>query len=115
MRVLQSGRSVILYTALGPGADRGVEIDSSLAPAIGSGSGLGDILKRLVLEAGLRRAVIAGGDTSSHALGRLGVDALTVRMPLPQYAGFAALHCTRCFAGDRWSGGRDEGRPDRSR
>ena len=35
----------------------------------------------------LSRAVIAGGDTSSHALGQLGVDALTVRMPLPQTPG----------------------------
>ncbi|TIU45687.1 MAG: four-carbon acid sugar kinase family protein, partial [Mesorhizobium sp.] len=35
----------------------------------------------------LKRAVIAGGDTSSHALGQLAIDALTVRMPLPQSPG----------------------------
>ena len=40
--------------------------------------GLGAILRRLVQEAGLRRAVVAGGDTSSHATAELGVVALTV-------------------------------------
>jgi uncharacterized protein YgbK (DUF1537 family) len=48
---------------------------------------LGRILGQTVAKAGLKRAVIAGGDTSSHALGQLGVDALTVRLPLPQSSG----------------------------
>ena len=87
LAVLKSGRSVILYTALGPAADRGAEIDRSAEGRHRLGRGLGEILKRLVLGAGLKRAVIAGGDTSSHALGRLGVDALTVRMPLTQSPG----------------------------
>jgi uncharacterized protein YgbK (DUF1537 family) len=87
LAVLEQGRSVILYTALGPGADRGSEIDSSSGARHRLGRALGDILKGLVLSAGLKRAVIAGGDTSSHALGRLGVEALTVRMPLPETPG----------------------------
>jgi uncharacterized protein YgbK (DUF1537 family) len=87
MMVLQAGRSVILHTALGPQSNRGAEIDQTPDARHKLGRALGDILKRLVLEAGLRRAVIAGGDTSSHALGRLGVDALTTRMPLPQTPG----------------------------
>jgi len=87
LQVLAAGRSVILYTALGPSADRGGEIDSSPGARHRLGRGLGDILQRLVIDGGLSRAVIAGGDTSSHALGRLGVDALTVRMPLPQTPG----------------------------
>jgi uncharacterized protein YgbK (DUF1537 family) len=84
---LAAGRSVILHTALGPGADRGVEIDRVADARHRIGEGLGAILKRLVLEQGLSRAVIAGGDTSSHALRQLGVDALTVRMPLPESPG----------------------------
>lgn len=84
---LASGRSVILHTALGPGADRGAEIDADPGARHRLGRALGSILNALVAEAGLRRAVIAGGDTSSHALGQLGVDALTVRMPLPQTPG----------------------------
>jgi uncharacterized protein YgbK (DUF1537 family) len=84
---LSAGRSVLLCTALGPGADRGTEIDASEGARKRIGQRLGDILRRLVVEQELRRAVIAGGDTSSHALGRLGVDALTVCMPLPQSPG----------------------------
>jgi uncharacterized protein YgbK (DUF1537 family) len=79
---LEAGRSVILYTALGPAADRGAEIDRQEGARHRLGRGLGEILRRLTLEQSLRRVVIAGGDTSSHALGMLGVDALTVRMPL---------------------------------
>lgn len=87
LAALRGGRSVILYTALGPAADRGADIDRQEGARHRLGQVLGDILKRLVLEAGLTRAVIAGGDTSSHALGRLGVDALTVRLPLPATPG----------------------------
>ena len=87
LQALSAGRSVIFYTALGPGADRGAEIDSSPGARHRVGRGLGDILKRLVMQANLTRAVIAGGDTSSHALGRLGVDALTVRIPMLQSPG----------------------------
>jgi len=84
---LGEGRSVILYTALGPGADVGARIDQDPGARHRLGRGLGDILGRLVRQAALSRAVIAGGDTSSHALGQLGVDALTLRMPLPQTPG----------------------------
>ncbi|RUZ26630.1 four-carbon acid sugar kinase family protein, partial [Mesorhizobium sp. M7A.F.Ca.US.007.01.2.1] len=51
------------------------------------GRGLGEILRSLTIEQSLRRVVIAGGDTSSHALGEIGVDALTIRMPLPASPG----------------------------
>ena len=84
---LRLGRSVILYTALGPAADRGDEIDRNTGARHSLGRALGRILARLVLEERLARAVIAGGDTSSHALGELGVEALTVRMPLPESPG----------------------------
>jgi uncharacterized protein YgbK (DUF1537 family) len=87
LSVLDAGRSVVLFTALGPGADRGAEIDADPGARHRLGRGLGRILRQLVAQAGLKRAVIAGGDTSSHALGQLGVDALTVRMPLPQSPG----------------------------
>lgn len=84
---LAAGRSVILYTALGPEADRSAEIDHVEGARNRLGRALGTILRRLVVEQKLRRAVIAGGDTSSHALGQLSIDALTVRMPLPQSPG----------------------------
>ena len=84
---LTAGRSVILYTALGPETDRGGEIATRADGRNRLGRALGDILGALIRQERLSRAVIAGGDTSSHALGQLGVDALTVRMPLPQTPG----------------------------
>ncbi len=84
---LQAGRSVIFYTALGPTADRGAEIDRQEGARHKLGRGLGALLRDLTIEQKLKRVVIAGGDTSSHALGQMGVDALTVRMPLPASPG----------------------------
>ena len=84
---LEAGRSVILYTALGPAADRGAEIDRQEGARHKLGRGLGELLRELTIAQQLRRVIIAGGDTSSHALGQLGVDALTVRMPLPASPG----------------------------
>ncbi|MDX3926449.1 MAG: four-carbon acid sugar kinase family protein [Shinella sp.] len=87
MRSLDAGRSVILYTALGPSADRGAAISFEDGSRHRLGENLGLILRSLVTRAGLRRAVIAGGDTSSHALAKLGISALTLRLPLPQTPG----------------------------
>ncbi|MER8896990.1 four-carbon acid sugar kinase family protein [Mesorhizobium sp. M0676] len=84
---LEGGRSVVLYTALGPTADRGGEIDRQEGARHKLGRGLGELLRALTIEQKLQRVVIAGGDTSSHALGQMGVDALTVRMPLPASPG----------------------------
>ncbi|MER9455271.1 four-carbon acid sugar kinase family protein [Mesorhizobium sp. M0478] len=84
---LEAGRSVVLYTALGPAADRGDEIDRQEGARHKLGRGLGELLRALTIEQKLQRVVVAGGDTSSHALGQMGVDALTVRMPLPASPG----------------------------
>lgn len=84
---LEAGRSVILYTALGPAADRGAEIDRQEGARHKLGRGLGALLRQLTEDQDLKRVILAGGDTSSHALGQMGVDALTVRMPLPASPG----------------------------
>jgi len=71
LRELAAGRNVILYSALGPadcaGAPRGEEL----------GCTLGRLLAQLTAESGVRRAVVCGGDTSSHAVRQLGIEALT--------------------------------------
>jgi len=87
LSALKSGRSVILHTALGPSADRGTEIDRIPEARHRLGIRLGIILRRLVEAEKLTRAVIAGGDTSSHALSELRVEALTTLLPLPQTPG----------------------------
>ncbi len=87
LEALKRGESVILNTALGPSADRGGDIDRIPGSRHRLGRLLGTILRRLVEEQHLTRAVIAGGDTSSHALRELHVQALTTLLPLPQTPG----------------------------
>lgn len=79
---LREGRSPLIHTALGP--------DSMVAGAGGGdrvGRALGAALRRLKDEFALDRVVVAGGDTSSHALSALDVMALTLRRPLPESPG----------------------------
>jgi 3-oxoisoapionate kinase len=83
--ILGAGRSALLYTALGPSADRGQALDGTARQRLGRA--LGRIQRRLVDRAKLERVVVAGGDTSSHALGEMGIEALTLKMPLPQTPG----------------------------
>lgn len=87
LTALSQGRSVVLYTALGPSTDLGAEIDRDPGARHAIGRALGRIQRRLVEDQGLRRAVIAGGDTSSHALRQLDVFALTTLLPLPDTPG----------------------------
>jgi 3-oxoisoapionate kinase len=87
LKGLSGGRSVILYTALGPSSDIGDEIDKDAGARHAIGRALGQIERSLIRQAGLTRAIIAGGDTSSHALRQLGVYALTTRLPLPATPG----------------------------
>jgi uncharacterized protein YgbK (DUF1537 family) len=87
LRSVADGRSVILYTALGPSSDLGGEIDQHAGARHAIGQALGRIEAALIERAQLTRAVIAGGDTSSHALRQLGIYALTTRLPLPATPG----------------------------
>jgi 3-oxoisoapionate kinase len=68
---LAAGRSVVLYTALGPqdcgSAVRGEKL----------GRYLGEMLRELLRRTDVKRVLIAGGDTSTHAVRQLGVEALT--------------------------------------
>lgn len=82
--ILGRGRSVIVYTALGPATDLGMVVEGQ-RHAIGRA--LGRILRGFVEAQGLTRAIVAGGDTSSHALHELDVLALTTRRPMPATPG----------------------------
>jgi uncharacterized protein YgbK (DUF1537 family) len=66
---LRSGRDTVLYTALG--TPTGSAHDKQL------GSALGRLLLALVRQTSVRRVVLCGGDTSSHAVQQLDLTALT--------------------------------------
>jgi 3-oxoisoapionate kinase len=68
---LQDGRSVLLYSALGgEGVNSGVDREQLAIR-------MGDLLRDVLRRSGVKRGVVAGGDTASHAGRRLGVHALT--------------------------------------
>jgi 3-oxoisoapionate kinase len=85
--ILDSGRSPLVHTALGPGSDAGASLNAIKDGRRFIGEGLGAILNALVEYSRLRRVIIAGGDSSGHALGQLDIHALTTRMPLPATPG----------------------------
>ncbi|MGL4527962.1 MAG: four-carbon acid sugar kinase family protein, partial [Aestuariivirga sp.] len=87
LRILQRGRSPLVHTALGAATDEGARIDASSDGRRNIGEGLGRILGGVLARTGLSRVMIAGGDTSSHALGQLDIFALTTRHPLPATPG----------------------------
>ncbi|MEO8128555.1 MAG: four-carbon acid sugar kinase family protein [Bryobacteraceae bacterium] len=68
---LMAGRSLVIYTAMGL-QDRG---ETPRGEELGSF--LGTLLHKLLVQSGVRRALIAGGDTSTHAVRQLGIHALT--------------------------------------
>jgi uncharacterized protein YgbK (DUF1537 family) len=85
---LRSGRSVILHTCSGPDDPRiQATVGRIAAATAGSrpssarilGGALGRILREVLERTGLRRAAIAGGDTSGYATRSLGIEALEVK------------------------------------
>jgi uncharacterized protein YgbK (DUF1537 family) len=76
---LRSGRSVAVYTARGP-ADPEIRDPRVEGPKLGRR--LGEIARAAVREAGVRRIVAAGGDTSGRIARALGIEALEMAAPL---------------------------------
>jgi uncharacterized protein YgbK (DUF1537 family) len=74
-QALAAGRSLILYSALGH-ADPTLAARSDQLPIE-----MGRLLRKIVTECGVRRVVIAGGDTSSKAAQQLDLHALTFLAP----------------------------------
>jgi 3-oxoisoapionate kinase len=81
---LRSGRDTVLYTALG--TPSGVTHDQEL------GLALGRVLLALVQQTGVRRVVLCGGDTSSHAVQQLNLTALTFAGTLAPGAPLCRAH-----------------------
>jgi uncharacterized protein YgbK (DUF1537 family) len=74
----------VLYTALGTPA--GLTHDKEL------GRALGHLLHALVQRTGVRRVVLCGGDTSSHAVQQLDLTALTFAGTLAPGAPLCRAH-----------------------
>ena len=90
LEILDSGRNVILFSALGPHdplmqasnnslRKRGFD-ELTIREQLGKQQGI--LLRELLLESGLRRVCVAGGDTSSHVVSQLGIYALELRTPM---------------------------------
>lgn len=82
--VLKSGKSPLLFTSLGTPSRQG---SANTHDNDRVGQRLGTLLNRIARENSLKRVVVAGGDTSSHALKELNIGALTLRHPIAQSPG----------------------------
>lgn len=96
---LSDGESILLYSARGPddpaiGATRqrfeSLGIDGSLETRLGRQQGL--ILREVVEQTGIRRACVAGGDTSSNAIPELELQALEAIAPVGPGAPLCRVH-----------------------
>lgn len=90
LQALATQASVLLYSALGPD-DASIKRTAAWMSARGLnplrasellGEQSGAVLRALLLRTGLRRAVVAGGDTSGHAARQLGIYALELLQPI---------------------------------
>lgn len=102
LAVLSEGRSLLLYSACGPDdpaipatRDRVTELGlepASVGQRLGTQQGL--IVRDLLERTGLRRAVVAGGDTCGYAARQLGIFALEIIMPVAPGAPLCLAHST---------------------
>ena len=83
---LRAGRSTILYSALGPLSPASQPCGEAL------GRRAGALLRRILQQAPVPRVVLAGGDTSTHAVMQLGVHALTWAASLEPGAPLCRAH-----------------------
>jgi len=83
---LGAGGRVVVHSAEGPLGDA--------APAAGDrlGAALGRVAGAAIRKAGLTRVLFAGGDTSSHGVAQLGIDALTWAAPIERGAPLVRAH-----------------------
>jgi len=81
LAALSAGKSVVVYTAAGPDDPSIRATRETLAAGSGNsakllGSALGRLARDLLVRTGLKRVVVAGGDTSSYATQELGLYGL---------------------------------------
>jgi 3-oxoisoapionate kinase len=87
---LSAGKSPLVYSARGPqdesiarlAAETRRRGGDAAAAQSAIGSALGDVLGAVLRKGGLKRAIVAGGDTSGRATAALGVYALEAAVPI---------------------------------
>jgi 3-oxoisoapionate kinase len=86
LEALAAGRIPVLYTSLGP-------LDSTTQPHNKDlGEALGKLLEQILSRSTIRRTVICGGDTSSHAIQQLPITTLTWLAPVAPGAPLCRAH-----------------------
>ncbi|NOT62103.1 MAG: four-carbon acid sugar kinase family protein, partial [Acidobacteria bacterium] len=119
--LLETARGLVLYSARGPNdalmqASKDALQQSgfdelTIRERLGEQQGL--LLRELLQASGLRRACVAGGDTSSHVVSQLGITALELLTPM-----FPGSPLCRAYADGEFDGlqlamkGGQHGRPD---
>lgn len=81
---LKAGRPTVVYTSRGEAA--------APLPASELGTQLGRLAREAVAQAGVKRLVVAGGDTSSYAARALGIESLEMLAPLVPGAPLCRAH-----------------------
>ena len=103
LAALAEGQSPLVFSAQGPDDPAVARLREAVATAGLTieavndriGEGLGEVLHRVLREARLSRAVISGGDTSSHAAAKLGIDALTAIAAMAPGAPLCRAHAPK--------------------
>ena len=91
-----SGQSVIVHSCLGPEDPRLAAHRQADAQHVSAllGKALGRILAALIARTGVRRAVVAGGDTSGYVARELGIEALEVQTPVAPGSPLCRVYAT---------------------
>lgn len=108
LRAIGEGFDPLVFTAGGPD-DRSIpELRDAIRASGGSeedvneriGAGLGNVLGQTLKAAGLKRGIIAGGDTSGYGTMALGIEALTALAPTVPGAALFKAHARNPALGD---------------
>lgn len=100
LEALGQGRDAIVFTATGPDDPavgelaRAIETSGAVTGVVNDriGKGLGEVVDQVLRRTGLKRVVIAGGDTSGHASMALGLYALTAVAPVAPGGALCRAH-----------------------
>jgi 3-oxoisoapionate kinase len=83
VKILQQGKNLVVHTG---------KREATAVPSEITGKLLGSIAREAIINTGLKRIVVAGGDTSSHAAGEMEIDALEMIAPMVSGAPLCKVH-----------------------